>query len=500
MQLIGDALWIAGDFQNVNNTLQPHLARLNATTGALEMNGSLDVNGEVNVVREYGGKIYIGGYFTRVNGAQRFRIARLNFDGSLDASFDPGNGPNRSIGSIEFQTDGKPLIGSGFDRVDGVPTSWYVRLEGDQNSGVIRFVTERIELSETNEFVAVEVERTGGSWGPLSVQLMTVEGSAVAGRHFTATNLFVNYADGEFGRRTLRIPILADSAETGPRTFAVLLRDPRGASELTVLIEDAERRLITGTTFLTGGTNGTNDVRDVAVGADGFVYAVGNFVSVDGVAATNVVRFYQNLTVDSSFALEALLHYGSGTPAPIQAITVRTNGKVVLGGDFTRRGENAAAGLAQANADGTFDDLFNANYTVSVGGTLQSNSELLIQADDRLIVNSLGSDLRRVNPNGTIDSSFQNTSIGSIAKTVVGPDGTIYCARNRPGLNGDIVRVSAQGGTVQPIISATHRISSLTQPGRINTLAIDKDGFLLIGGDFTHLNQSILAPRLARVA
>jgi uncharacterized delta-60 repeat protein len=501
MQLVANALWIGGSFQNVNNSTQPNLARLNPATGVVEPQ-TIDINGDVNVVREHGGKIYVGGSFTKVNGVERFRIARLNLDGSLDASFDPGNGPNRSVGAIEFQVDGKPLIGSGFDRVDGVPTSWYVRLEGGYNSGEIRFVTQRIEVSETNEFVTVEVERVGGSSGPLSAQLLTVEGSALAGENFTATNWFVNYVDGEFGRKAFRISILADSAETGPRTFAVVFRDPRGGSEATVLLKDAERRVVRGTTFLTGGTNGPNDVRDVAVGADGLIYVVGNFRSVDGVAATNVVRFYEDLTVDSSFALEALLHYGSGNPAPIQAVTVRTNGKVVLGGDFTSRGDDAAAGLAQANPNGSFDDLFNANYTVGVGGgAMESNRELLIQPDEKLIVNSLGTRLRRVNPEGTIDASFQSTSIGNITKTVVGADGSIYLARNPVGVSGQVVRVDARGQSAQTLVNATHRTSSgLTQPGRINTLDIDKDGFLLIGGDFTHLNQSILAARLARIS
>ncbi len=39
------------------------------------------------------GKIIIGGNFTTFNGSNRNRIARLNPDGSLDNSFNPGTGP-----------------------------------------------------------------------------------------------------------------------------------------------------------------------------------------------------------------------------------------------------------------------------------------------------------------------------------------------------------------------------------------------------------------------
>src|ERR1017187_358099 len=41
-------------------------------------------------------QIVIGGYFTTFNNANRHYIALLNTDGSVDSSFDPGIGPNRS--------------------------------------------------------------------------------------------------------------------------------------------------------------------------------------------------------------------------------------------------------------------------------------------------------------------------------------------------------------------------------------------------------------------
>src|SRR6185503_17925654 len=49
------------------------------------------VNGPVNSVAvQPDGKVVIGGAFTTVKGLKRFKIARLNADGSGDGSFDPG--------------------------------------------------------------------------------------------------------------------------------------------------------------------------------------------------------------------------------------------------------------------------------------------------------------------------------------------------------------------------------------------------------------------------
>ena len=43
------------------------------------------------------GKIIIGGNFTSYNGTARDRIARLNDDGTLDGSFNPGTGADGSV-------------------------------------------------------------------------------------------------------------------------------------------------------------------------------------------------------------------------------------------------------------------------------------------------------------------------------------------------------------------------------------------------------------------
>jgi hypothetical protein len=60
------------------------------------------------------GKIFIGGFFSIVNGQFRNGIARLNADGSLDASFNVAFGSGAQIRSIVVQADGKILIGGSF--------------------------------------------------------------------------------------------------------------------------------------------------------------------------------------------------------------------------------------------------------------------------------------------------------------------------------------------------------------------------------------------------
>jgi uncharacterized delta-60 repeat protein len=80
---------------------------------------------------ECDGKIVIGGDFATVNGVKRRQIARLLADGALDASFDPGDGPNSHVGVVIQQPDGKIVIGGFFTMVDGQNRNYFSRLNGD---------------------------------------------------------------------------------------------------------------------------------------------------------------------------------------------------------------------------------------------------------------------------------------------------------------------------------------------------------------------------------
>src|SRR5262245_8619702 len=72
-----------------------------------------------SVIQQPNGKIIIGGEFSAYNGTSRIRLARLNADGSLDASFNPGSGANNYVLSMALQSDGKIVIGGFFTTYNG---------------------------------------------------------------------------------------------------------------------------------------------------------------------------------------------------------------------------------------------------------------------------------------------------------------------------------------------------------------------------------------------
>jgi hypothetical protein len=79
-------------------------------------------------------KILIGGIFTSVMGVKRNGIARLNPDGTLDSSFDPGAGANGVVACLAQKDDGRIVIGGTFTTFDGIPRNQIALLLGDDFS------------------------------------------------------------------------------------------------------------------------------------------------------------------------------------------------------------------------------------------------------------------------------------------------------------------------------------------------------------------------------
>jgi uncharacterized delta-60 repeat protein len=131
---------ISGDFTSVNGTGINRIARL-------KQDGSLDssfsptggvLGGAVyHVLTQANGRIILGGAFTAVNGTALNRLARLNTDGSLDMTFNPGAGASDMILSLAIQNDGMILAGGLFSTYAGTEVGMIARVYGDASAPVL---------------------------------------------------------------------------------------------------------------------------------------------------------------------------------------------------------------------------------------------------------------------------------------------------------------------------------------------------------------------------
>jgi len=74
------------------------------------------------------GQMVVGGEFSTFNTNLVSGVARLNADGSVDTTFNPGTGPNGTVNAVAVDGFGRVIIGGDFDTVGGVSSGGIARL------------------------------------------------------------------------------------------------------------------------------------------------------------------------------------------------------------------------------------------------------------------------------------------------------------------------------------------------------------------------------------
>ncbi len=123
---------VAGGFTTLGGQARTNIGRLLAD-GGVDSAFNPGTDGWVSsVALQADGKILIGGGFTMVAGQPRNYIGRLNADGTLDTGFNPAIGPSYgSINSLAVQADGKILVSGSFGTIGGQPRNNIGRLNAD---------------------------------------------------------------------------------------------------------------------------------------------------------------------------------------------------------------------------------------------------------------------------------------------------------------------------------------------------------------------------------
>jgi uncharacterized delta-60 repeat protein len=127
----------AGPFSSYGGFVRKHIIRLLANGDVdttFNPNGSFEIDAATihSVAVQSDGRIIAGGAFSLVN-TPNMMMARLNCNGTLDPSFDPGNpGFSASINAVALMGDGRILVGGAFGKYRNLNASRIVRLKGTQ--------------------------------------------------------------------------------------------------------------------------------------------------------------------------------------------------------------------------------------------------------------------------------------------------------------------------------------------------------------------------------
>ncbi len=477
---------IGGEFDTIDGVTRKGIARLNP-------DGSLDTSfdpgtgtGMVDAVAlQPNGKVLIGGSFTSVGGVTRNRVARLNADGSLDTAFDPGSGPDDSVSSLALQADGKVLIGGTFTYVVTTARNRIARLNADGSVD-----TTFDPGSGANAIVlAVAVQADG----------KVLVGGAFATIDGVARNGFVRLnGDG--------------SLDTG--------FDPGLGANSNVwdLVVQPDGKVLLGGDFTTvdgiwrtriarihidgsldvgfdAGLGISNPLRSVVVQPDGRVLIGGAFTTVDGVTRNRVARLRANGSLDTTFAP------AGGANGSVQAIALQPDGKVLIGGNFTTFNGIGRAHVARLDADGSLDTTFDpgsgADDTV-YAVVVQPDGKVLIGGDFTTVDGVSRSRIARLNADGSLDTTFDPGSGADnrVWDLALQPDGKVLIV-------GTFTTVDATSRDRIARLNADGSVDTSFDPGTgsnstVRTVALQSHGEVLIGGYFTSVN-GVTRNRIARL-
>jgi uncharacterized delta-60 repeat protein len=122
---------IGGFFTSVNGTARNYIARVN-TNGSLDLSFTASADSLMEALAlQPDGKIIAGGFFANMNGVSRKGIARLNAAGDLDVSFNPGVGTDYQVVALAIESNGKTLVGGYFTKYNNISRNGITRINAD---------------------------------------------------------------------------------------------------------------------------------------------------------------------------------------------------------------------------------------------------------------------------------------------------------------------------------------------------------------------------------
>jgi uncharacterized delta-60 repeat protein len=172
----------------------------------------------------------------------------------------------------------------------------------------------------------------------------------------------------------------------------------------------------------------------LAVQPDGKILVGGMIDAGPGVDRGRLIRLNPDGSLDEGFSPQI--------KDQVAAVAVQSDGKILLGGWFNFIDDVRRNYLARLNADGSLDQEFDPNAR----GTSTANvRSLVVQPDQKILVGGYYSiidsqtayRLARLNPNGSLDTSFTGRASGQVNALALQPDGKVW-------IGGDIYYVNGQ--------------------------------------------------------
>jgi uncharacterized delta-60 repeat protein len=485
------------------------------------------------------GGVLLGGAFREVRGLLREGMARLNPDGSVDASFNASFGFGSNVASIQVEADGGimvagklfrvyPLTGASLVRLSniGVTDPAFVAVPGEfAVTGFRRLVDGRVltcgepAAREVNPLPAIALfESNGARVGEYAPKLFV--GTAVSQIARAPDGGFFlqgpfTHVNGEPRRHLIRVdrsgelhagfnppetvllPAATIAVTPDGCVYTHLNAEIRNQPNVTVLarlLEDGTRDPAFEAALDAGAI--------LAVQADGKVLVQVPALDSNGIqVGTGIRRLDRYGAIDTTFATgTGFARQGGGGPL-IASVAVQADGRVLVGGDFASFNGVSRRGVVRLRTDGVLDPTFDASAVFTAIDNIKVNTIRVLVSGEIAVGTRSG--LLMLDPHGGASASFPpSQEEWGIVQAMAPIDPDAVLVGETPHFGGIwsrlLERVSGTGERSRPLDDA-HFQASNGSPQVDSLLPLDDRRVVMAGrgfpgGDGALTGLSILLP------
>jgi uncharacterized delta-60 repeat protein len=338
---------VGGNFTAFNGVVRTNIARLNSN-GTLDTNFSANAQAFVGAIGEQlDGRILLEGFYS-LSGSTN-RIVRLNNNGTVDSSYTNFlGGADGFFQQIQFQpTDGKALIGGIFSSVNGTNRYRIARLNtnGSLDSGFTApLVPGGFSLPESRVSSIIVLTNQNKI---LIGGMFDLGGFPSENRNIARLNL-----DGTIDTSFTLLSFTGGVFPNGPEVYSVAIQpdgkilcagqfNSAGGSSGSDIIRLNTNGTV-DSTFSTSVSGASGSISSVLVQPTGQILIGGSFTTINGVGRANLARLNPDGSLDTGFNVPC--------NNQVTKMVLQTNQFVVLSGSFSTVNGVAKSGLARVYA------------------------------------------------------------------------------------------------------------------------------------------------------
>jgi uncharacterized delta-60 repeat protein len=488
LELSNGKFLIGGDYNGINGVSQHRINCLNSD-GSIDSSFIFDENittGTITNLRQQNdGKILL---IQKVTNQAGCSIKRINIGGTIDSTFNQGTGPDNGtsyiteISFLEIQSDGKILLGGGFNSFGGYQSKYVVRLNSNGSpdttfsSGITSFLNSSLNA--------------------LTIQS---DGKIILGGGF------IGYGGSN---KDKLVRLNSDGSIDNSFDFSSPFY---GLSLVQQVIENSD-----GTLYIVGQTNASfaedklikvfsdgtvdtsmpikvtpGDISSIKINKSDQIIIGGDFITHQGEPCSrNLIVLNPDFSIDSNF------NTGMGISGRVNRVAEQADGKFVLVGEFDRFNNYPCGSITRVNPDGSRD----ISFTPGDGVDHKINA-VVIQSDGKIVIGGsfsyyngvqIGDGIARLMPDGSLDTTFSATTNGRYVNDLgITSDGKILVGGNFEKINSSMIqngiaRLKSNGG-----VDSTFQ-TLLNNSAEIKRFSIQPSGKILISGFFDRVNGTLM--------